>query len=517
MRVKLAESPHFAKLKEEGEVTKTPLREAFAAAEKPEAGPDRLLRHHVRARRRLVLTFFYVQVFLDRSLGVPEQTKDMLVIIMTVVSAPLYVFFGWLVRPGRPQAGDARRHAAGAGRLFPRLPRASPRPPTRRWPRRSERNAGRCYTDPATCSVQFDPVGTATSTAPATSPRARSPSTGISYTDRDLCRTARRWSSVGTAASRGAGRRRPRTAAASRRSRQAAGKRIKAALAAEGYPDKADPAAMNMPLLIFVLADVFVVAATALYGPQAAALVEMFPTRIRYTAMSLALPCRHRLGRRLPARHQLRSGGDHRQYLRQPLVPGRSSRRCRRSWPCSSSRKPAASRWRNARAKAPSGCRSAARLRPAPGRSAASTDWPSSIARSSRAFFASPVMVISTVRADRIEAGSASRAAPAHRPASGRASRRLRGGLWVHRARPARSGPAKIEAMWPSLPMPSQARSGGHVSSCSRRRRNCRPACNRRCRWRSERRGRRWGGKPGRWRGCCSARPSAAPAGRRWG
>src|SRR4029079_14209646 len=41
-----------------------------------------------------------------------------------------------------------------------------------------------------------------------------------------------------------------------------------------------------MPLLIAVLL-LFVVAATALYGPQAAALVEMFPTRIRYTAMSL--------------------------------------------------------------------------------------------------------------------------------------------------------------------------------------------------------------------------------------
>ena len=40
-----------------------------------------------------------------------------------------------------------------------------------------------------------------------------------------------------------------------------------------------------MTLLIIILL-VFVVAATALYGPQAAALVEMFPTRIRYTAMS---------------------------------------------------------------------------------------------------------------------------------------------------------------------------------------------------------------------------------------
>ena len=43
---------------------------------------------------------------------------------------------------------------------------------------------------------------------------------------------------------------------------------------------------MNLPLLLAVLL-LFVVAATALYGPQAAALVEMFPTRVRYTAMCL--------------------------------------------------------------------------------------------------------------------------------------------------------------------------------------------------------------------------------------
>ncbi len=62
--------------------------------------------------------------------------------------------------------------------------------------------------------------------------------------------------------------------------------RIKAALATEGYPARADPAQMNLPVVFFWLM-VFAVAATALYGPQAAALVEMFPTRVRYTAMSL--------------------------------------------------------------------------------------------------------------------------------------------------------------------------------------------------------------------------------------
>ena len=41
-------------------------------------------------------TFFYMQVFLEHSLGVPARIKDLLLIVMTVVSAPLYVYFGWL-------------------------------------------------------------------------------------------------------------------------------------------------------------------------------------------------------------------------------------------------------------------------------------------------------------------------------------------------------------------------------------------------------------------------------------
>jgi hypothetical protein len=64
------------------------------------------------------------------------------------------------------------------------------------------------------------------------------------------------------------------------------GKTLKAALTSAGYPAKADPAAIDWVTLYFWLLT-FVVGATALYGPQAAALVEMFPTRIRYTAMSL--------------------------------------------------------------------------------------------------------------------------------------------------------------------------------------------------------------------------------------
>jgi hypothetical protein len=62
--------------------------------------------------------------------------------------------------------------------------------------------------------------------------------------------------------------------------------RIKAALVSAGYPDRADPARINLPA-VFSIMMIFIIAACALYGPQAAALVELFPTRVRYTAMSL--------------------------------------------------------------------------------------------------------------------------------------------------------------------------------------------------------------------------------------
>jgi len=61
---------------------------------------------------------------------------------------------------------------------------------------------------------------------------------------------------------------------------------VKASLSVAGYPAKADTRRINVPLAIAILL-IFVTGAAALYGPQAAALVELFPTRIRYSALSL--------------------------------------------------------------------------------------------------------------------------------------------------------------------------------------------------------------------------------------
>jgi MFS family permease len=282
MRAKLAESPHFARLREEGEVTRTPLREAF--------GQWRSLRRVLIAFFGIMcaqgavwyFAFFYLQVFLEKSLGMPAETKDLLLIVMTVVSAPLYVFFGWLSdRLGRKfvMVGGM---ALALVLYFPGshwIARAAN-------PALVEAQAATpviVETDPRTCSVQFDPVGTAKFTSPCDIAKSVLVTKGISFVTRTSPDSGTRVV-IGTEAvpiQGGDGLGSADLKALKSRTADAIGTELLAA----GYPKSADPERANMTLLIVILL-LFVVAATALYGPQAAALVEMFPTRIRYSAMS---------------------------------------------------------------------------------------------------------------------------------------------------------------------------------------------------------------------------------------
>ena len=282
MRAKLAESPEFARLREEGDITKAPLREAF--------GNWKSLRSVLIAFFGIMcaqgavwyFTFFYMQVFLEKSLGVSAETKDLLLIVMTVVSAPLYVYFGalsdrigrkpvmiggmllalllyfpashWIANAANPQLVEAQRSTP----IF-------------------------VETDPATCSVQFDPVGTAKFVSACDIAKSTLVTKGISFLTR-ASGDARTFVVVGTERvpiPGGEG-----LASADLKTQKAkVADSIGSELQAAGYPKTADPKQANMTLLVIILL-AFVVAATALYGPQAAALVEMFPTRIRYTAMS---------------------------------------------------------------------------------------------------------------------------------------------------------------------------------------------------------------------------------------
>ena len=283
LRFRLSESPAFAKLKEEGAVTTAPLRESFARWDILKRVLIAFFGIMLAQGAVWYLSFFYIQVFLTKSLGVPEATKDALMLGVTVASAPLYVFFGWLSdRVGRKPvmlggmllalAAYYPGFHAIAGAANPALVEAQRQKPVI------------VYTDPATCSVQFDPVGTRQFKTACDIARSLLASTGISYSSRpsEDGRTVIAVGDQRLEVPDGSALAGPELKAL----KDQTGAKIKAALAAEGYPERADPKQMNLPVIVFWLM-VFAVAATALYGPQAAALVEMFPTRVRYTAMSL--------------------------------------------------------------------------------------------------------------------------------------------------------------------------------------------------------------------------------------
>jgi MFS family permease len=282
MRLKLSESPEFAKLVEEGEVTTRPFREAFGERENLKRVIIAFFGIMLAQGAVWYFTFFYLQVFLEKSLGVPASTKDLLLVIMTIVSAPLYVFFGWwsdrigrkpiivggmalaliLYFPGSHWIAQAANPAlVAAQRSTPVV----------------------VETDLSTCSAQFDPIGTGRFTSACDIAKNALISRGISYSTRGSAdrQTLVLVGSVEVPIVAGTGLASPDL----KKLKADEGDRIASALQAAGYPKGADVRQMNMPVLILILL-LFVVGATALYGPQAAALVEMFPTRVRYTALS---------------------------------------------------------------------------------------------------------------------------------------------------------------------------------------------------------------------------------------
>ena len=283
MRVKLAESPAFTKLRADGEISKTPLREAFARRDSLKQVLIAFFAIMCAQGAVWYFTFFYLQVFLEKSLGLPAATKDMLLIAMTLVSAPLYVFFGWLSdRVGRKPVMLGGMLLALA-LYFPgsHLIASSVNPALVEAQRASPVVV---VTDPASCTVQFDPTGTRRFESACDIAKSLLVARGISYSEAASPdgATAIRVGSGTLAVPGGEALDDPGLKAL----KTATGDQLKAKLVAAGYPASADPKAVHYPTLLLVLLG-FVVAATALYGPQAAALVEMFPTRIRYTALSL--------------------------------------------------------------------------------------------------------------------------------------------------------------------------------------------------------------------------------------
>ena len=284
MRMKLAESPTFAAMKEEGGMSAAPYAEAFGQWKNLKLVLLALVAVMFAQGAVWYTAFFYAQTFMEKFLKVDPATINGLMMAVVAVSAPFYVLFGWLSdKVGRKPVmlfGMTLMLAAYfpgfhmlAGALNPALAEAQ------------ARNPATVIADPADCSLQFDPVGKASFTSSCDIAKSALANAGVSYVNQAAAPGQPAMVRVGMATipsldARGL----PKDVAKAIKA-SVEGK-IKAGLARAGYPAKADPKRLNLPAAFGVML-IFVIASTALFGPIAAFLVELFPTRIRYTALSL--------------------------------------------------------------------------------------------------------------------------------------------------------------------------------------------------------------------------------------
>ena len=284
IRLKLNESPAYQRMEAEGGERRAPYKEAFLQWGNGRFVLIALFGIMIAQGAVWYCGYFYTRFFMERVLKIDVNTVDQLVLMVTVASAALYVFFGWLSdRVGRKPVMLFGMILALVA-FFPgfhALTKAAN-------PALAEAQAAAPVTvvaDPATCALQFDPIGKAAFSSSCDIAKSVLSNAGVSYGNAEAAPGSIAMVRVGgieVASVEGAGM----DAVALKAARIGVETRIKAALAEAGYPAKADPARINMPLVFGILM-IFMVAATALYGPQAAALVELFPTRVRYTAMSL--------------------------------------------------------------------------------------------------------------------------------------------------------------------------------------------------------------------------------------
>lgn len=284
MRMKLTESPSFAALKLEGATTKAPFAEAFGQWPNLKIVLIALVAIMFAQGAVWYTTFFYTQTFMEKFLKVDPATINGLMMTVVAASAGFYVFFGWLSdKLGRKAVmlfGMSLMLVAYfpgfhllASTLNPALAEAQVRSPAT------------VIADPADCSLQFDPVGKASFTSSCDIAKNALANAGVSYVNQAGPSGSLAMIRVGMATVQSADARALPKAVA-KTLKTAVETKIKDGLRQAGYPAKADPKRMNLPGAFAVMM-VFVIASTALFGPIAASLVELFPTRIRYTAMSL--------------------------------------------------------------------------------------------------------------------------------------------------------------------------------------------------------------------------------------
>ena len=283
IRMQLHESPLFQEMKDNGKLSKAPLTESFFSKN----GRIVLLALLGATAGQAVVWYagqFYAMYFLTQSLKVDATTTWLMIGAALLLGTPFFVFFGWL------SDKIGRKKIIMAGCLIAALTYFPLFKALTHYANPAIAEASQSYpavvnADPDTCSFQFDPVGKKKFTSSCDIATAALAKAGVPYTVQGA--------PAGTIASVMIGDTRVESYEAGGLSSEAAAAQapvfstpLTAALATAGYPTKADDSRINKPMVILILF-ILVLYVTMVYGPIAAWLVELFPTKIRYTSMSL--------------------------------------------------------------------------------------------------------------------------------------------------------------------------------------------------------------------------------------
>ena len=284
IRLKLSESPAFARMKSEGKTSKAPLTESFGQWRNLKVVILALLGATAGQAVVWYTGQFYALFFLQSFLKVDGPTANVLVALSLIIGTPFFLIFGSL----SDKVG--RKPIIMLGCLlavltyFP-LFHALTAYANPKLAAAIEKSPVTVVAPPKNCGLILNLTGTAKFTTACDLSRTFLSNAGVNYDLVEDASLQQGYVKVGdkqivtySATQPDAKEAKPRFE-----------KEVREALTAAGYPAKADPipAGSGNWWMIIVILTVMVIYVTMVYGPIAAMLVELFPTRIRYTSMSL--------------------------------------------------------------------------------------------------------------------------------------------------------------------------------------------------------------------------------------
>jgi len=285
IRLSMNESPAFQKMKAEGKTSKAPLAESFGQWKNLKIVILALI--GLTAGQAVVWYSgqFYALFFLTQALKVDGATANLFVAASLIIGTPFFIVFGSL------SDKIGRKPIIMAGCLLAALTYfpvfgALTKAANPDLAAAQAKNKVIVTADPAECSFQFNPTGTVKFTSSCDIAKQVLAGASVSYDNAAGAAGSPATIKIGDAEPIASYSSKGLPAEEAKAKDAEFKKAVAEGLKAAGYPAKADPAKVDKVMVIIILS-YLVLLVTMVYGPIAAMLVEMFPTRIRYTSMSL--------------------------------------------------------------------------------------------------------------------------------------------------------------------------------------------------------------------------------------